>query len=72
VTCTQTKAPRKEKKREGWGKKKLNSDHIREKLECPILKNRRVKGSKTAISQSKERNSVGAAGLQLRGLGRRG
>jgi len=72
VTCTQTKAPRKKNgKGGGWGGKKKQRSQKR-KTGVPNAQESKNQRIEDAISQSKERNSVGALGLQLRALGRRG
>jgi hypothetical protein len=65
------KSPKKKKTgRMGGGEKRKKQRSHKRKTGVPQeSKNQRIED---AISQSKERNSVGAVGLQLRGLGRRG
>jgi len=54
----------------GGGKKKQRSQ--KRKTGVPNAQESKNQRIEDAISQSKERNSVGALGLQLRALGRRG
>jgi len=69
------KSPKKRKngKDRGWGRKKKKKQRSQmRKTGVPRPQESKNQRIEDAISESKERNSVGAVGLQLRGLGRRG